>query len=135
MKDNNCGIEEALNCYDASQVMSSMTNSKCSPFGYLGLGNLALGIMKYDSISEIINLLRFSGNLELIDFGGKDEFLKLMEKFETYHDIVCKYISNSEQMGQAELDLEVVEPLSSVAIDLYCLIDEFYKDSNSLIRK
>ena len=95
----------------------------------------ALGIMKYDSISEIINLLRFSGNLELIDFGGKDEFLKLMEKFETYHDIVCKYISNSEQMGQAELDLEVVEPLSSVAIDLYCLIDEFYKDSNSLVRK
>lgn len=134
-KSVNTGFEEALNCYDASQVMSIMTNSKCSPFGYLGLGNLALGIMKYDSISEIINLLRFSGNLELIDFGGKDEFLKLMEKFETYHDIVCKYISNSEQMGQAELDLEVVEPLSSVAIDLYCLIDEFYKDSNSLVRK
>lgn len=134
-KSVNSGFEEALNCYDASCVMSVMTNRKCAPFGYLGLGNLALVIMKNDNISEIVTTLRFGGNLSLMDFDEKDGFLKLIEKFEIYHEIVCKYISYIGQMGNDELDSKIVEPLTSVAIDLYCLLEEFYNKNNSLVRK
>lgn len=81
-KHQNNGIEEALNCAEASQILEMMTGRKQEIQGYTEAGEIAKVLLENDVFTQTIRKSQFSGDDSWIQFLGEEQSEILIENLE-----------------------------------------------------
>lgn len=98
----NCGIEEALNCYDEVQVMERILGRQYTSTSYGGVADLASELMSREDIMREIRKSQFYDIESWIKYLGVERAKLLLDNF----DIVIKTHYNPEADSDFDIDAE-----------------------------
>ena len=98
----NCGIEEAINCYDEVQVMERILGRPYTSTSYGGVADLASELMSREDIMREIRKSQFYDIESWIKYLGMEQARLLLDNF----DIVIKTHYNPEADSNFDIDAE-----------------------------
>lgn len=96
----NTGLEEALNSYDESEVMTIMTGVPHELGSYEGMTPIARELMKHKNLAEVIRKCQFTDSFEWIEFLGKENAEILVKNFEDWIEVL--YCSPAEVLNNRD---------------------------------